>query len=297
MKKQFVVLMTILGISTTLTGCSSPKTEELPSIEITTDVADNTESSPETDDLATETEKEEISTEDEAVNEEKEEVTNEEQAENKDETKPVETSKPSTNTDTATKPDTTKPSSNTSSNSGTTTKPEINKKPETNTSSGNTLKPTPSPSPEVVPIPSPTPEVKPEPTPEETPETTSLSSSEVFAKITEGIELPANMDVDDTLLKDLYGIDSSLLEDYCIKMPMMSFSITEIGVFKVKDVNNISSIINGINQRANNVGQMLYPSLQETFDSRIITSKENYILFAMAENASTIKSNFNSVIK
>ena len=80
-------------------------------------------------------------------------------------------------------------------------------------------------------------------------------------------------------------------------MPMMSFQITENGVFKVKEVNNIDSIVAGINKRAGDVGAMLYPSLQETFDSRVVTTKGNYILFAMDENASTIAANFNSLIK
>ena len=119
----------------------------------------------------------------------------------------------------------------------------------------------------------------------------------MFSQITSGLELPSQTELDANLLMDLYGIDASLLESYCVKMPMMSFQITEIGVFKVKDVNNVDSIISGIHKRANSVGGMLYPSLQETFDSRVIVTKGPYILFAMDENASTIEANFNRLIQ
>ena len=103
--------------------------------------------------------------------------------------------------------------------------------------------------------------------------------------------------MDATLLSDLYGMDTSLLEDYYVKMPMMSFQITEIGVFKVKDVNNLDKVVASLNKRASDIGQMLYPSLQETFDSRVLVTSGNYILFAIDENAAQISANFSNIVK
>ena len=101
--------------------------------------------------------------------------------------------------------------------------------------------------------------------------------------------------VDAQLLNDFYGIDSSLLEDFCVKMPMMSFSITEVGVFKVKDTNNIDSVVSSINKRASDIGISLYPSLEETYANKKIVTKGQYILFAISDDADAIVSNFNAL--
>jgi len=102
--------------------------------------------------------------------------------------------------------------------------------------------------------------------------------------------------VDSTLLTDFYGMDTSLLDDFHVKMPMMSFSITEVGVFKVKDVNNIDSIVSALNKRANDIGMMLYPSLEETYQNRQIITKGEYILFVISDNVDSIVSSFNTLV-
>lgn len=288
MKKQFVAFIALLGISIALVGCNSQKTETTPSEEITVENT-TSESSNET----TTPEDETIKNEDSSTTEDSEDTTEtdstdtpsleKDQAEEKVESKPEQVSKPNTSTSkpNSSSTSTNKPSATTKPQGGTTTKPEASSKPEASTKPEAPTKPEASAKPEVP----------------QTPETTSLSSSEVFSQITSGLELPNQMELDADLLMNLYGIDASLLESYCVKMPMMSFQITEIGVFKVKDANNVDSIVAGINKRAGDVGSVLYPSLQETFDSRVVVTKGNYILFAMDENASTIAANFNNLIK
>lgn len=288
MKKQFVAFIALLGISIALVGCNSQKTETTLSEEITVENT-TSESSNET----TTPEDETIKNEDSSTTEDSEDTTEtdstdtpsleKDQAEEKVESKPEQVSKPNTSTSkpNSSSTSTNKPSATTKPQGGTTTKPEASSKPEASTKPEAPTKPEASAKPEVP----------------QTPETTSLSSSEVFSQITSGLELPNQMELDADLLMNLYGIDASLLESYCVKMPMMSFQITEIGVFKVKDANNVDSIVAGINKRAGDVGSVLYPSLQETFDSRVVVTKGNYILFAMDENASTIAANFNNLIK
>lgn len=319
MKKQFVTLMAILGLSASLAGCGKATDKVVPETTVETEVQENEVQENEVsempaEDLSTEetpAAAEELTTEEaetpvtKELTETKEDTS---KPENQKETTTAET-KPSTSTSTG-NTSSSKPSTNTSSGSTSSSKPSTNtsnsttstSKPSTNTSStpnsnssssGNTT--TPEAKPEA------TPEVKPEAAPEvkpeATPEAASLSAEEIFSNITSGMEFPMQMSVDATLLSDLYGIDTSLLESFCVKMPMMSAHISEIGVFKVKDASNVSSIVAGINQRAGNVGQCLYPSLLETFESRVITTKGNYILFAMDENASKIEASFNSLVK
>ena len=294
MKKQFVAFIALLGLSVALVGCNSQKTETTPSEEITVENT-TSESSNET----TTPEDETIKNEDSSTTEDSEDTTEtdstdtpsleKDQAEEKVESKPEQVSKPNTSTSKPNSPSTstnkpsatTKPQGETPTKPQATTKPEASSKPEASTKPEAPTKPEASAKPEVP----------------QTPEATSLSSSEVFSQITSGLELPNQMELDADLLMNLYGIDASLLESYCVKMPMMSFQITEIGVFKVKDANNVDSIVAGINKRAGDVGSVLYPSLQETFDSRVVVTKGNYILFAMDENASTIAANFNNLIK
>ena len=126
---------------------------------------------------------------------------------------------------------------------------------------------------------------------------TDLTSQQVVNEITEGMDFQNHMTLDAEMLKDYYGIDESILEDYYVQFPMMSFQITEIGIFRVKDANDTSKIVDCINQRAKDVGHSLYPSLEETYEARVVSVKGNYVLFAIADNSASIESAFSSLIK
>ena len=288
MRKQFTNLIILAALSTALVGCGNTSKEPVPSVESTTDVSTDASTAPEetpAEDVVAEnaeTITDENALKEESQEEESQEVTKEPTPSNptKEPAKDVTTTKPSTSTkpDANKAPVTNKPATKPSSpsNNSSTNKPSTNK-PSTPTTPAPEVKPTPS-----------------EPT---APEETSLSCSEIFSQITKDIELAKLTDVDATLLSDLYGMDTSLLEDYYVKMPMMSFQITEIGVFKVKDVNNLDKVVASLNKRASDIGQMLYPSLQETFDSRVLVTSGNYILFAIDENAAQISANFSNIVK
>ena len=126
---------------------------------------------------------------------------------------------------------------------------------------------------------------------------TTLSSAEILEDITSGMNFANHIELEDDVLKDYYGIDASVLEDYCVKLPMMSTQITEVGVFKVKDAKDIDSVVAGINQRASDVGISLYPSLEQTYESRVVETKGNYVIFAIADNAADIQNKFNEIVK
>ncbi len=275
MRKQFVMAIAALTLSTVVVGCSSkaPTSSEM-----------NTE--------ASSTPEEKQPTTEESTSEPESSIVPEESIMPEETVKPEATTKPeeSVTPEASTSPEATKKPE-------TASKPQTSLKPEATAKPQATPKPSPKPEASTKPAATPKPEVIPKPEPIPSPETTSLSASEVYSKITSDLDFSRLTDVDDTLLKDLYGIDTSLLDSYCVKMPMLSFSISEVGVFKVKDVKDVNTIVEGINKRAENVGQMLYPSLIETFEGRQVITKGNYILFAMDEAASTIASNFNSLIK
>lgn len=307
MKKQWTAFLALVTLTASLTGCNQKENIVASETTDNTITAEEVTETQETNNEETEDTTEEIETEDTDEDEDEtsdDAVSNEE--EKNEETKKEETT--SSNTTTNNKPNknettTTKPSTNTtkpSTNTSTSMKPNSSQsnqsqsgtsenKPATPPSSNTTVKPEkPVQKPEV------TPETTPEVKPEETP---ALSCSQIFDQITSGIEFKSHMAADATLLQDFYGIDPSLLEDFCVKMPQLSFQITEIGVFKVKDANNVDSVVAGINNRVNNIGMCLYPSLQETFDKHVVKVQGNYILLAIADESASIASSFTSLVK
>ncbi len=174
-------------------------------------------------------------------------------------------------------------------------KPSAEPKPSEKPSAKPTQKPaaTKTPAPTKAPTKTPQPTKAPTPAPAET----SMSCQSIFDKITSGVEVPAMMPMDEQMLKDFYGIDTSILEDFSASLPLMSAHITEIGVFKVKDEANVNAVLDGINKRANDVGSRLYPSLQEAFDARVILTKGKYVLFVMDNASAEIKANFEALMK
>ena len=319
MKKQFTILLSLLALSTSLVACTSNNaTEEIIVSEenITSDKEVNTSDT----EVATDVETEEniennVNNIGEVAPESAENVT-ESTEETKNETSQIESSSaPNSTTQTenltkpeaSTKPNTTnkpqpstKPSTTTkpqaSTKPSTTTKPQASSKPSTTTKPEASSKPSTTTKPEASSKPSTKPETAPTPSPSApATNTTSLSCSTIFDKILNGIDTSNMQTVDAQLLNDFYGIDSSLLEDFCVKMPMMSFSITEVGVFKVKDTNNIDSVVSSINKRASDIGISLYPSLEETYANKKIVTKGQYILFAISDDADAIVSNFNAL--
>ncbi len=282
MRKQFGMAIAALALSVAIVGCSS----KVPTSSETNLNETNTE--------APSTSQPQQATTEDSAEEPEASITPEESTEPEESAKPEESTKPEP---------TTKPEESTQPQESIkpepTKKPVATSKPQTSAKPESTTKPQTTPKPEAStkPVATPKPEATPTPEPSSSPESTGLSASEIYNKIVEGLDFSSQMDVDDTLLQDLYGIDASLLDSYCVKMPMLSFSISEVGVFKVKDIKDVPTIVAGINKRAESVGQMLYPSLVETFEGRKIITRGNYILFAMDEAAGTIAGNFNRLIK
>lgn len=280
MRKQFSLAIATLTLSMAIVGCTSkaPTSSENTSNEVNTEVSTSNESTTEP----------EASIPPETSTEPLESATPEPTNEPVASPEPESTQTP----EIGTKPEATKEPEATKKPVAT-SKPQTSTKPEATTKPEASVKPTSTPKPEATSTPAPTPT----PQPSSIPDTTGLSASEVYNKMVKGLEFPSQMDADDALLQDLYGIDPSILESYCVKMPMLSFSISEVGVFKVKDIKDVATVVAGINKRAESVGQMLYPSLIETFEGRKIITRGHYILFAMDEAADTIAGNFNRLIK
>ena len=267
MRKQFVLAMTTLAISTALVGCNSKP--DYNQNEIHTEVP----SSPEA----------ELTTSPEEIVSPETSSISEEDADSEEKSVPKESSKPEA-----------EPSPQT------TTKPESTPKPASTPEPEVTTKPTPTPKPEATtkPTPTPKPEIAVKPTPTPSPEVTSLTATEVFSQMIVGVELPSTMDLDAVLLQDMYGIDTSLLKSYKAVAPIMSAHITEIAIFEVNDAKDIDNIKAGIEKRTGGMNpQFMYPSLVPIYENRQIIVSGNYIFFGMDASIDTLVANFKSIVK
>lgn len=305
MKKKLTITLALLTLSAALVGCKSKASPEAivpeENIIVSEENTTETDEAVENELVEEETTTEEVentknpSEEAKEAEEKPEEATKAEETNKTEETNKVQTgstqnniSSSNTNTSTAkpspkpSTPATSKPSTNTSTS-----------KPQTNTNTGSSSQGATT-KPQVTPAPSPSPTPSAPAVPENT--APALSCDAIFNKITSNVELPSQVDMDATLLKDFYGIDANILEDFTVKMPLMSAHIAEIGVFKVKDVNNVSTIVDAINKRANDMGISLYPSLVETFENRQVVTKGKYILFAVCDDVDTLVANFNNLV-
>lgn len=297
MKKQMTLAIGLLTLSALLAGCSSNSSAQEPIVseeQTTLEILDESTSSENIKEPQEEVPVETPEAESEDLKEEETEKDSQDAASKEELTEKVEATdkippkKEENNS--ASKPQTpSKPVTNSPSKPQASTKPNTTQKP----------KPTPTPAPSPKPEASPAP-VQPESTPDNNdsvqPDTTSLSCAAIFNQITSGMDTSNHMAMDSTLLADFYGMDTDLLEDFCVQVPMMSYSITEVGVFKVKDVNNVSSVVSAINKRANDIGIMLYPSLEEIYAAKQIVTKGQYILFVISDDADSIVANFNALV-
>ena len=189
-------------------------------------------------------------------------------------------SKPSASNSTVSKPSASTPSASTPSVS----KPSVS---EPSTSKPSTTKPA-------------EPSTKPSEPSVEKPAATALSASEVFDKILSGIETPKLLDMDADMFKDKYGLDASLLDSYVVKKPMMSaVASLEYAVFKVKNVNDVSKIVDALNKRGAVIEEQeaWYPAEKDYAANRKIVSKGNYAILMITDNVEEIVKNFDNLIK
>jgi len=114
------------------------------------------------------------------------------------------------------------------------------------------------------------------------------------------VEQPAQMPVEGDMVKDLYHLDPSLLEDYSIMMPLMNVKTNEVAVLKVKDAKDIETVEEAVTQRAADVQKQFETYLQDQYENAKnfqVVKKGNYVLFVISESADAIVSEFESLVK
>ena len=159
-----------------------------------------------------------------------------------------------------------------------------------------TAKPTPAPTPAPTPTPKPTPTETPEPTPTETPEQSKVQA--VWAAISTR-EMPSFMDLDDSVLTDLYGIDPADLVEYIGKLPFMNTQATEFFIAQVQSgkMDTVKAALEARQASLEEQWSYYLPSQLELVQNYQLVINGDYIMFAVAECASEAVTEFNTYTK
>lgn len=123
-------------------------------------------------------------------------------------------------------------------------------------------------------------------------------STEMIFMMTDGLEMPAQMAMDETMFADTYGIDTNLLASYTVNMPLMAVHATEVAVFELKDAKNAEAIMAGIEKRQKALEdqwQSYLPEQLELVQNYKTAVQGNFVLFVISEHANQIVENFKSV--
>lgn len=134
--------------------------------------------------------------------------------------------------------------------------------------------------------------------PEEVPTEGEVSplANEV-ATITEGMELPSLVPMPEEMFNDTFGIDTSLLKDYYVGMPMMNVHATEIAIFEVNNEADVDTVMAGIEKRQKALEEQwksYLPDQYELVQNYKTAVKGNKILFVISDQADAIVENFNA---
>ncbi|MEG0274453.1 MAG: DUF4358 domain-containing protein [Longicatena sp.] len=103
-------------------------------------------------------------------------------------------------------------------------------------------------------------------------------------------ELPATMEVDDQVLKDLFQIDVADVEQYAIAIPMMNVQATEIIMIEAKDGKK-DVIKKALDQRMKtneDTWSTYLPDQYELVKNRQEYESGNYFIIVIAEKAEDI---------
>lgn len=120
-------------------------------------------------------------------------------------------------------------------------------------------------------------------------------ANEAYEKAVDGIELSSMADISEDMLSDAYGIDSSILKSYVVKIPLMNVRADEIAVFQVKKKKDVATVKEGIKKRQAALEEnwkYYLPDQYENVKNYQIAVEGNYVLFVISSEAATIVSNF-----
>lgn len=128
----------------------------------------------------------------------------------------------------------------------------------------------------------------------------TVTTNEIMDNIFQNLKednFSQNTELDDSGISETYGIDISKIDNYIIKVPIMNIRADEIAIIKIKEIKDLSYIVNKLKERANVVQNTFNKYLQDQYNlavDHIIVIKGKYILFSISEDNEQIENIFNS---
>ncbi|EGD48375.1 hypothetical protein Cpap_2527 [Ruminiclostridium papyrosolvens DSM 2782] len=105
---------------------------------------------------------------------------------------------------------------------------------------------------------------------------------------------------DGSKLKKLYGIDEAKLDGFYLYRAGSNVKADEILILKVKDKNDMEDIKSNINKRIEKQEASFKDYLPKEYDlikNNVIKTKDNFLLFAVSQDADKISSAFDESVK
>ncbi|ASS77056.1 hypothetical protein CIG75_00765 [Tumebacillus algifaecis] len=116
----------------------------------------------------------------------------------------------------------------------------------------------------------------------------------------ERVKQPMLIEMKIDQLKDTYGLDPALLEEFTVRYPLMNVKTNEIAIFKVKDEKEIATVKLAIEKRATVVQKQFEFYLPDQYENaknyKIITNGK-YVLFLISESADELGKAFSTFFK
>lgn len=143
--------------------------------------------------------------------------------------------------------------------------------------------------------PSPSPTADPEQPQEPDEKPITSFTDKIVKEMLEKIDQPGLYDLDLEGMKDYYGVDPEIVEEFTIKIPAINLIANEVAVIKVKDIKDIDTVKKGMEQRAVDIQSMFEHYLPEPYKNAQnykIAAKGKYVLFLVSESADELEKAF-----
>lgn len=121
----------------------------------------------------------------------------------------------------------------------------------------------------------------------------SFEPSEIIAEMETTVpeeEQVAMMELDDTMLETLYGMDATMLDSYVARFPIMNVQCEEYFIAKVTEGNMeaVKELLEARQKALVEEWGMYLPDQVELIENYQLIEQEDYILFAIGYNAETL---------
>ena len=99
----------------------------------------------------------------------------------------------------------------------------------------------------------------------------------------------ALIDYDEDYLTNMMQMDTTLLESYVGKFPMIAAAPVDIGMFEAKE-GNVEAVQKEVeNYKQVKIDNAWYPMIVDAAENAVILTKGNYVFFIMCENTAEVQ--------